>query len=148
MIPNIDQLQEECDGFLPSVCWAMIAERLRHDGADRPAHRSERPKRVAPPVPSPATRKRVLKAYGSRCVYCSGGAEVDLDFLVPHCREGTARPENLVPACAPCRDDRGTKHLDIWFGLRLDLDDHAIYSRIQRGTCRMLHVPAELRRAA
>jgi 5-methylcytosine-specific restriction endonuclease McrA len=145
---DIDVIREQCDGFLPGVCWAMVGERLRGGNHAQLEGRVKRHCRTAIPVPASATRHHVLAAYGTRCVYCGSGAAIDLDFLVPACRNGNAGQENLVPACARCRGDRGTKHLEIWFKLRLDLDKSAIYARIGSATWRLRHPGEPLRRAA
>jgi hypothetical protein len=89
----------------------------------------------------PEDRAEVLEAYrtakrtdgtGSTdaCVYCRSTRDLGVDFLVPLNRDGTAHPENLVPACARCIKNRRSRHLDEWFEHRLDLDTRAIYARI------------------
>ncbi len=144
----VEQLHEECDGFLPSVSRAMVAERLREMSRPRRVVRTLPRRRYEPEV-TPEVRARVFAAYGPACVYCLREEMLEVDFLVPAVREGTARPLNLVVACERCRKSRGRKHLDLWFARRLDLDPDAIYQRIAVAAHALLHPERHhVRRAA
>lgn len=143
-----EELQEECDGFLPSVSWALVAERLRELGWPHQPVKKFRKRVVEPEIPA-ALRARVFIAYGSACVYCGRTTGLDLDFLVPVVREGKGIARNLVVACSRCKESRGTRHLDLWFERRFDLDSAAIYARIARATVLLQATERpQLRRAA
>lgn len=53
----------------------------------------------------PTTRCAILVRGGNRCAWCrkplrKGSAQ--LDHVVPRCKGGSNRPDNLVPACGRC----------------------------------------------
>jgi 5-methylcytosine-specific restriction endonuclease McrA len=144
---EIEQIQEECDGFSHSVCRSMVRERMREEEArvvtieDPPSQE----KRREPDLPM---RRRVLGAYGTSCVYCGLLDVVGIDYIVPPSREGKLRLDNIVPACERCMADRGDMNLWDWFERRPDLDDRAILGRIAQGRLALRDRAAPLRRAA
>ena len=108
------------------------------------------PARLPRPQVLPEVRAEVFEAYRiassigpavssiakriDACVYCCRTGDLVVDFLVPSRRDGTAHPDNLVPACPRCVTNRRSRQLDDWFEHRLDLDTPAIYARIAAAT--------------
>jgi hypothetical protein len=54
-------------------------------------------------------REYVLQRDGNHCSYC-GTADVplNLDHVIPRSHGGSNRPSNLVPACIPCNEGKGS----------------------------------------
>lgn len=70
------------------------------------ASRSSLPARV---------RFEVLKRDAFRCQYCGkqagGGAELEIDHIVPISKGGTSDKENLITACKECNNGKSSKEL-------------------------------------
>lgn len=59
------------------------------------------------------TRAKVFAQKGSECFYCGADAS-HVDHVVPRARGGRDDMENLVPACATCNTDKGSKTIGEW----------------------------------
>lgn len=58
-------------------------------------------------------RKRILKHYNHKCVYCGSDA-THVDHVVPVSRDGSYDDDNLVAACKNCNLAKGSKTVDEW----------------------------------
>ncbi len=57
---------------------------------------------------------RVFDHFDYECAYC--GAEADgIDHIVPRHKKGDNSPNNLVSACLPCNQNKGTKPIELWY---------------------------------
>lgn len=52
------------------------------------------------------------------CAYCGGRDDLQPDHVVPLCRGGSNSITNVVPACAACNADKGSKALPEWYASR------------------------------
>ncbi|NOY94390.1 MAG: HNH endonuclease [Deltaproteobacteria bacterium] len=60
-------------------------------------------------------RENVLRRDGYTCAYCGSQPahrELTLDHVVPRSRGGETRWENVVTACRPCNNDKGSLSLE------------------------------------
>ncbi len=58
------------------------------------------------------TREYVLEKWGRSCAYCDAeNVPLNLDHVVPRASNGSNRPSNLVPACVPCNQRKGSRPL-------------------------------------
>jgi hypothetical protein len=59
-------------------------------------------------------RTIVLKRDG-RCVYCGrSDLPLTLDHVIPRAKGGLSVPDNLVAACEPCNQSKGSSGVDEW----------------------------------
>ena len=60
-------------------------------------------------------REYVFEKHGRCCAYCGvTGVPLNLDHVVARARGGSNRPSNLVPACIPCNDEKGTQPVEVF----------------------------------
>lgn len=55
------------------------------------------------------TRKNVLRRDRFRCQYCGGRERLTVDHVLPKSRSGGDTWENLVAACTPCNNRKGSR---------------------------------------
>ena len=95
-------------------------------------------------------QERRLAIYlrdGLACVYCGIGieeeAQLTLDHVVPHSKNGKNDTLNLVTACKRCNSARGNRSV-LGFckavGEYLNTDHKAIYNRIQNARKRVIDI--------
>ncbi|MFT4604993.1 MAG: 5-methylcytosine-specific restriction endonuclease McrA [Rhodothermales bacterium] len=58
------------------------------------------------------TRKNVLQRDRHRCQYCGDKERLTIDHLIPKSRGGRDTWENLVTACVPCNNRKGSRTPD------------------------------------
>lgn len=68
----------------------------------------------------PADMKQVDEFFGEplSCVYCGSSEWALWDHLVPAIAGGETVLGNLVPACQPCNDSKGSRAFDTWLATR------------------------------
>ncbi len=54
------------------------------------------------------TRKNVIRRDSSRCQYCGGRDRLTIDHVLPKSRGGRDAWDNLVAACVPCNNRKGS----------------------------------------
>ena len=62
-----------------------------------------------------------FRFYGERCAYCCRAltsTQAQMEHQIPLSRGGTNWPSNIVPACKPCNQSKGTK-TSAEFGVRM-----------------------------
>jgi len=62
-------------------------------------------------------RKAIKEHFDCRCVYCGGKfehTELTLDHVKPRCKGGESISQNLVPACLPCNQSKGSENWRDW----------------------------------
>ncbi|MEU3686961.1 HNH endonuclease [Streptomyces narbonensis] len=69
-------------------------------------------RRVRKP-PDPYTREDLFQRWGNVCAYCAAPAE-HVDHIKPISAGGRDALRNVVPACAECNLDKGSKTLAEW----------------------------------
>jgi 5-methylcytosine-specific restriction endonuclease McrA len=58
--------------------------------------------------------RQVFEYFEFECAYC--GREADgVDHIIPRHHGGDNSPNNLVAACLPCNQAKGTKSIESWF---------------------------------
>ena len=55
------------------------------------------------------TRRNVIRRDGNRCQYCGSRERLTLDHVHPRSRGGPDTWENLVAACVPCNNRKGSR---------------------------------------
>lgn len=55
------------------------------------------------------SRKNVLRRDGFRCQYCGSSHAITIDHVLPKSRGGPDTWENLVAACIPCNNKKGSR---------------------------------------
>ncbi|WP_412067170.1 HNH endonuclease [Rubrivirga sp. IMCC43871] len=55
------------------------------------------------------TRRNVIRRDGHRCVYCGATERLTIDHVRPKSRGGKDTWENLVAACTPCNNRKGSR---------------------------------------
>lgn len=63
---------------------------------------------------SPSKRVRIYARDGYACVYCGKGGRLTLDHILPRCRGGSNKAQNLATCCFSCNQARGHLHLAYW----------------------------------
>lgn len=63
---------------------------------------------------SKTRHKRLLISIGRRCAYCGTNENLTIDHLIPKSKGGQDHPSNLVLACLPCNNRKGSKDLSTW----------------------------------
>ena len=58
------------------------------------------------------TRKNVMRRDGQQCQYCGCRDRLTIDHVVPKSRGGRDVWENLVAACVPCNNRKGSRTPD------------------------------------
>lgn len=58
------------------------------------------------------TRKNIMRRDRQRCQYCGSHERLTLDHVTPKSRGGRDTWENLVAACVPCNNKKGSRTLD------------------------------------
>jgi 5-methylcytosine-specific restriction endonuclease McrA len=58
------------------------------------------------------SRKNVLRRDGFRCQYCGSRDSLTVDHVLPKSRGGADTWENLVAACTPCNNRKGSRTPD------------------------------------
>jgi 5-methylcytosine-specific restriction endonuclease McrA len=55
------------------------------------------------------TRKNVIRRDGHRCQYCGSKDRLTIDHVMPRSRGGRDAWDNLVAACVPCNNRKGSR---------------------------------------
>lgn len=55
------------------------------------------------------TRKNIIKRDSGRCQYCGSRNQLTIDHVLPKSRGGRDKWDNLVTACVPCNNRKGSK---------------------------------------
>lgn len=58
------------------------------------------------------TRQNILRRDGQRCQYCGVRDRLTIDHVLPKSRGGKESWDNLVAACVPCNNRKGSKTPD------------------------------------
>jgi hypothetical protein len=74
---------------------------------------ARRARQMSNPVFEVATRD-LKKLYSSPCFYCGSFNSIQADHVIPIIKGGRHSIGNLVPACAKCNRNKGTKLLIEW----------------------------------
>lgn len=90
----------------------------RHRLRKRAAQRRRHGRAVAGPGVSTGQLRRMISAYEGRCVYCGADADT-IDHVLPLSRGGLHEIDNLVPACASCNFEKGSKTIGEWLNYRV-----------------------------
>lgn len=60
-------------------------------------------------------REYVLEKWGRQCAYCDArGVPLNLDHVQARGRGGSDRVTNLVPACVPCNEEKGSQPIELF----------------------------------
>ena len=80
--------------------------------------------------------KRAMQLYEKRCGYCGtliNYKTVEFDHIVPISKGGKTIPENMIPSCMPCNNNKRAKDVYSWlyskFGFGIG---DSIYEEIKR----------------
>lgn len=65
------------------------------------------------------TRKNIIRRDGNRCQYCGSPDRITIDHVMPRSRGGQDTWTNLVAACVPCNNRKGSRTPDE-AGMQLD----------------------------
>ena len=49
-----------------------------------------------------------------KCVYCGSSKNLTVDHVRPKSKGGTDTADNLVTACRPCNQAKGSMHVDVF----------------------------------
>lgn len=79
-------------------------------------HRANRKaaEKGAPGTLTPTEWGKALVRYQRTCAYCRQRTELQVEHVVPLCRNGTNDAANIVPSCAPCNNEKGTLTTAEW----------------------------------
>ena len=59
------------------------------------------------------SRKNIIRRDNGRCQYCGEKrSDLTIDHIIPKSRDGTDSWENLVAACKPCNNKKGSRTLE------------------------------------
>lgn len=73
------------------------------------------------PLAGTDVRGYSLATWGRACAYCGAtGVPLNIDHVHPISRGGSSRISNLVPACAPCNQAKGSTPVDVFLAHRPD----------------------------
>ena len=62
-------------------------------------------------------RTAIKDEWDNRCAYCGSSHNLTLDHVTPNMLGGNDRTHNVVPACRPCNQSKGSHHwLSWWVG--------------------------------
>ena len=57
--------------------------------------------------------------FGGECAYCGHtprrGEHLTRDHLLPVCKGGITKADNIVPACSSCNNSKGSEDFKEWF---------------------------------
>lgn len=81
-----------------------------------------------PATLSQAEWLEILGAFENRCAYCRGNGPLQIEHVVPCARSGGLTASNVVPACEPCNQSKGTRDVDEWM-LERGFDLEALEAR-------------------
>jgi 5-methylcytosine-specific restriction endonuclease McrA len=56
-------------------------------------------------------RENIKARDGHKCVYCGSSENLTVDHVRPKSRGGTDTADNLVTACRPCNQAKGSMHV-------------------------------------
>ncbi len=59
-------------------------------------------------------REGIKARDGHKCVYCGSSENLTVDHVRPKSKGGTDTADNLVTACRPCNQAKGSMHVDVF----------------------------------
>jgi len=59
-------------------------------------------------------REGIKARDGHKCVYCGSSENLTVDHVRPKSKGGTDTADNLVTACRPCNQAKGSTHVDVF----------------------------------
>lgn len=59
-------------------------------------------------------RQSIYEAWDFKCAYC-GEKATSLDHIIPRFRSGSSNRNNLLPACQPCNNHKGSNKMEEWY---------------------------------
>jgi len=59
-------------------------------------------------------REGIKARDGHKCVYCGSTENLTVDHIRPKSKGGTDTADNLVTACRPCNQAKGSMHVDVF----------------------------------
>ena len=59
-------------------------------------------------------REGIKARDGHKCVYCGSTENLTVDHVRPKSKGGTDTADNLVTACRPCNQAKGSMHVDVF----------------------------------
>ena len=59
-------------------------------------------------------RDSIKARDGYKCVYCGSSENLTVDHVRPKSKGGTDTADNLVTACRPCNQAKGSMHVDVF----------------------------------
>jgi 5-methylcytosine-specific restriction endonuclease McrA len=59
-------------------------------------------------------RESIKARDGHKCVYCGSSKNLTVDHIRPKSKGGTDTADNLVTACRPCNQAKGSMHVDVF----------------------------------
>ena len=59
-------------------------------------------------------REGIKARDGHKCVYCGSKENLTVDHVRPKSKGGTDTADNLVTACRPCNQAKGSMHVDVF----------------------------------
>jgi 5-methylcytosine-specific restriction endonuclease McrA len=59
-------------------------------------------------------REGIKARDGYKCVYCGSSENLTVDHVRPRSKGGTDTADNLVTACRPCNQAKGSMHVDVF----------------------------------
>jgi 5-methylcytosine-specific restriction endonuclease McrA len=59
-------------------------------------------------------RENIKARDGHKCVYCGSSENLTVDHVRPKSKGGTDTADNLVTACRPCNQAKGSMHVDVF----------------------------------
>ena len=59
-------------------------------------------------------RENIKARDGHKCVYCGSTENLTVDHVRPKSKGGTDTADNLVTACRPCNQAKGSMHVDVF----------------------------------
>lgn len=73
------------------------------------------------PLTGTDARSHLRAAWNNACAYCDAtGVPLNIEHLTPRSRGGSSRLSNLVIACVPCNQAKGSKPVEIFLAHRPD----------------------------
>lgn len=72
---------------------------------------------------------RLLTTYQRRCAYCRTDDTVEIEHVIPICRNGSNTARNVVPACRACNQEKSTLTADEWLASDRPRVAHGIVTR-------------------
>jgi len=64
-------------------------------------------------------REGIKARDGHKCVYCGSSENLTVDHVRPKSKGGTDTADNLVTACRPCNQAKGSMHVDIFMQINM-----------------------------